>query len=82
MTASVAPLTTATISNVLAAGNSAFVSVPAGSSQIRLTATGLTTPIVLDVGLQAFTAGQKATLVIAPPAAGSTTPRAFLVIGC
>jgi uncharacterized protein DUF4382/uncharacterized protein DUF4397 len=76
-----APLGTATISNVLNAGNSAFVSVPAGSQQIRLTATGLTV-VLLDMGAQTLTAGQNYTLVIAPPASGQTAPRAFLVAGC
>jgi len=47
-----------------------------------VTGTGLITPIVLDLGAQSFTAGQNATLVIAPPAAGSTTLRAFLVPAC
>ena len=66
---------------VLAGAGSSFISVPAGTSQIRLTSTGLTT-VVLDVGSQAFTAGQTMTLVIAPPATGSTTLRAFLIPNC
>jgi hypothetical protein len=81
VTASGAPLTTATVSNALAGVASNFVSVPAGSSQVRLTSTGSTT-VLLDFGAQSFTAGQNVTLVIAPPAAGSTTIRAFLVTGC
>jgi hypothetical protein len=81
VTTSGAPLGTATLSNVLNAGNSAFVSVPAGSQQIRLTATGLTV-VLLDMGAQTLTAGQNYTLVIAPPASGQTAPRAFLVTGC
>ena len=76
-----APLGTATVSNVLNAANSAFVSVPAGSQQIRLTATGLTV-VLLDMGAQTLTAGQNYTLVIAPPSSGQTAPRAFLVAGC
>jgi hypothetical protein len=36
---------------------------------------------MLDVGTRSFAAGQNATLVIAPPATGST-PRAFYVTGC
>jgi hypothetical protein len=81
VTASGAPLGTATFSGVLNAGNTAFVSVPAGSQQIRLTAAG--SPVVLlDLGSQSFTAGQNYTLVIAPPASGQTAPRAFLVAGC
>ncbi|HEY6826945.1 MAG TPA: DUF4382 domain-containing protein [Gemmatimonadaceae bacterium] len=81
VTTSGAPLGTATLSNVLNASSSAFVSVPAGSQQIRLTATGLTV-VLLDMGTQTLTAGQNYTLVIAPPASGQTAPRAFLVAGC
>lgn len=77
-----APLgTTATVSNVLAGNGSAFVSVPAGAQQIRITSTGGTT-VLLDLGSQTLTAGQNATLIIAPPASGSLSPRAFLVTGC
>ena len=81
VTASGTPLGTATIANVLAGASSAFVSVPAGSLQVRLTTTGNTT-VLLDLGSQTFTAGQNATLVIAPPMAGSTVLRGFLVPGC
>ena len=38
--------------------------------------------LVLDAGSQAITAGTNYTLVIAPPLAPATTPRAFLVPGC
>jgi len=82
VTAPAATLTTPTVANVLSGASSAFVSVPAGGSQIRLTAVGTTTPVLLDFGTQTFTAGQNVTLVIAPPAAGQTAPRAFLVVGC
>ena len=81
VTASGAPLTTATIANAANGVATSFLSVPAGSQQIRITTTGLTT-VLLDLGSQALTAGQNATLVIAPPAAGSTTLRAFLVPAC
>jgi hypothetical protein len=81
VTALGAVLGTPTLSNVMSGTASAFVSVPAGASQIRLTTTGGMT-VVLDLGSQTLTAGQNLTLVIAPPAAGSTTPRAFLVAGC
>jgi hypothetical protein len=82
VTVPAAPLTTPTVANVLSGASSAFVSVPAGGSQIRLTAVGTTTPVLLDFGTQTFVAGQNVTLVIAPPAAGQTAPRAFLVVGC
>jgi len=75
------PLGTATFANALNGVASTFISVPAGSSQIRVTTTGLTT-VLLDLGAQTLTADKNATLVIAPPAAGSTTIRAFLVPAC
>src|SRR5206468_11212009 len=74
VTAAGAALGTATVANVLTGTSSAFVSVPAGSPQIRLASTGSTT-VLLDLGAQTVTAGQNATLVIAPPATGSTAPR-------
>jgi hypothetical protein len=40
------------------------------------------TTVLLDLGAQTLVAGQNATLVIAPPAIGSTTLRAFLVPAC
>ena len=81
VTATGAPLTTATTTNTLSGASTAFVSVPAGSQQVRIVTTGGTT-VLFDAGAQTFTAGQNSTLVIAPPATGSTTPRAFLVPGC
>jgi len=81
VTASGGALTTPTVTNTLAGGTSAFVSVPAGSSQLRLTNTGGTV-VLLDLGTQTLMAGQNATLIIAPPATGSITPRAFLIAGC
>jgi hypothetical protein len=81
VTAPGAALATATAANVAAGTSSTFTSVAAGSSQVRITAPGSTT-VVLDAGAQTFTAGQRSTLVIAPPATGSTTPRFFIVAGC
>jgi hypothetical protein len=81
ITASNAPLGTPTVANAVAGVGSAFVSVPAGSSQIRITATGSNT-VLLDLGSQALPAVQNTTLVIAPPASGSTTLRGFLIAGC
>jgi Domain of unknown function (DUF4382) len=82
VTAPGASLGAATIANVApGAASASFLSVPAGSSQVRLTATGSST-VVLDLGTETFTAGQNTMLVIAPPAAGATSPRAFLVAGC
>lgn len=76
-----APLGAATVSNAVTGTATAFVSVPAGAQQIRLTTTGLTT-VLLDLGSQTLTAGTNYTLVVAPPASGSTTIRAFLVPAC
>ena len=81
VTAVGAPLGTAAVTNVVSANGSSFVSVPAGTSEIRLTSTGGST-VLVDLSSQAFTAGQNATLIIAPPASGSLSPRAFLVTGC
>jgi hypothetical protein len=81
VTASGAALGTPTVANVLATASSAFISVPAGTSQVRVATTGGTVAL-LDLGAQTFVAGQNATLVIAPPASGSTALRAFIVSGC
>lgn len=81
LTALNAVLGTATATNVAAGASTNWVSVPAGSSQIRITGTG-STNVLLDLGAQTLTAGRNMTLVIAPAAAGSTTLRAFLVTGC
>jgi uncharacterized protein DUF4382/uncharacterized protein DUF4397 len=82
VTAPGASLGSPTVSSVAAGTASAStVSVPAGSSEIRLTATGSTT-VLLDAGTQSFAAGQNTMLIIAPPAANTTAPRAFLVAGC
>jgi hypothetical protein len=82
VTAPGAPLGAATIANVApGTASTSFVSIPGGAAQIRLTTTGSAT-VVLDLGTQTLTAGENTMLVIAPPAAGSTAPRAFLVAGC
>lgn len=77
-----APLGTPTIANIgTGSASASFVTVPVGSSQIRVTSTGVTT-VLLDIGTHTFTAGQNEMLVIAPPATGGTALRAFLVPGC
>jgi uncharacterized protein DUF4382 len=82
VTPSGAALTTPTIANVGAGSSSgSFVTLPVGVSQVRITTAGGTT-VLLDLGSQTFVSGQNAMLVIAPPASGSTTLRAFLVPGC
>jgi hypothetical protein len=60
---------------------SGHLTVPPGTNLIRLTNTG-TQVVAINAGTVSFTAGQNSVLVIAPPAAGSTVPRTFLVIGC
>lgn len=82
VTAPAAPLGTATFTNVAAGKASAFVSVPAVESQIRITNTG-TTANPIDLGNQTLGAGVNITLIIAPPAPNTTTPpRAFVVPSC
>lgn len=76
-----APIATPTIANTLAGATSAYVSVPAGTSVITVTSAGGATALV-SLPSQAITAGQNLTLVIAPPAAGSTTPQLYLVPAC
>jgi len=61
------------------AGN--FMNVGAGSQAITFN-TGTGTSTVANAGSLNFTAGQNYTLVVAPPATGSTTLRTFLVSGC
>lgn len=60
---------------------SGLLTVPASTNLIRLTTTGTQT-VAINAGNQTFTAGQNSVLVIAPPAAGSTVPRTFLITGC
>ena len=82
VTAPGAALGVPTFAKVVAGSASdSFLSVPVGASQIRLTANG-SSAVLLDMGSQTLAAGQNAMLVIAPPAGGATTPRAFLVPGC
>lgn len=73
--------TAATIANTLIGTNSASIGVPAGATQLVIAAPGTTTSL-LTLSAQSLVANQNATLVIAPPAAGATTPQAFLVPGC
>lgn len=73
---------TPSISNVAPGAPAAsVVNIPAGPSQVRLTAAGSTT-VLLDFGTQTFTAGQNTMLIITPPAANTTTLRAFVVPAC
>jgi hypothetical protein len=82
VTTSGAPLGTAAVANTAPGGSgSAFVSVPAGAEEVRVTTAGSTT-VLVDLSAQTLIAGQNYTLIIAPPATGSTTLRAFLVAGC
>ena len=82
VTAAGAPLGTATVANVAVGGSgSAFVNVPAGAQEIRVTSAGEST-VLVDLASETLMAGQNLTLVIAPPANGSTTLRAFLIADC
>jgi hypothetical protein len=80
VTAPGAPLGTPTFANVLAGASGALLGVPAGTSMVRVTATGNTT-VLLTLAML-FPAAQNTTLVIAPPASGSSTLRTFFVPGC
>jgi streptogramin lyase len=60
---------------------SGFITVPPGTSQVRLTNTGTQT-VLINAGNLTFTAGQNSVLVIAPPAVGTTALRTFLATGC
>ena len=83
VTAPNAALGTATFTNAVSGTATAYVSVPAGASEIRVFGTGTTTPVVVDLSSVNLTAGEIATLIIAPPAANTTTPyRAFVVPAC
>ena len=68
--------------NVTGGGFTTFANVSAGvQRQIRITNAGTKT-LLLDTGNTALVAGQSVTLVIAPPAAGTSTLRSFFVASC
>ena len=68
--------------NIGSGSGSSYFNVATGAAQqVRITNAG-SQAVVLDAGSRTFTAGQNVTMVIAPPAAGSTAPRAFFVTGC
>ena len=81
VTAQGAALGTATVANIATGASSAFVSVPAGTFEIRAAGTGTTTAI-LDLTGQVLEAGQNTTLIVAPPTTGVTPLRGFLVPSC
>ena len=71
-----------TLNNVTGATFTTFANVSAGTQrQIRITNAGAKT-LLLDMGSTALVAGESLTLVIAPPAAGTSTLRAFFVTSC
>lgn len=81
VTAPNAALGTANATAVAYGTGSNYFNVASGTSQVRFTNAGSQT-VAFNYGSQPFTAGQNSTIVIAPPAAGSTTVRAFTVAGC
>jgi hypothetical protein len=82
VTAPGAALGTSNVNNVgFGTGSSYFNVSGTAAQQVRVTNAG-TQAVVLDVGNQSFTQGTNATLVIAPPLAGTVAPRACLVQGC
>ena len=79
-----APLATAApqFSNVTGGTFSNFGNASADTPrQVRITPTG-SKVVLFDVGATALIAGQRATLVIAPPLVGATPVRVFSVTGC
>jgi len=70
-------LGTPNASNVLTGTASAYFDVPVTAQQIRLTSTG-STLVAFDLGSVTIPAGAKDVVVLAPPATGSTTARAFI----
>jgi len=74
-------LGTANASNVGTGASSNWFNVGSGTNQVRFATAG-TQNVAFNWGNQSFTAGQNATIVIAPPATGSTTLRAFTITGC
>jgi hypothetical protein len=81
VTAPGAALGTASATGISFGTASGLISVTPGSQLIRLTNAGTQT-VVFAIGGTTFTAGQNQVLVIAPPAAGSTVPRTFVVTAC
>lgn len=76
-----AALGTASATGIAFRTVSGYIPVAGGTSLVRLTTAGTQT-VAINAGNLAFTAGQNAVLVIAPPATGTTTFRTFLVTGC
>jgi hypothetical protein len=79
-----ASLATATpaFNNVTGGTFTTFASVGGDTTRrIRITNAGVRT-VLLDLGSTTLVAGRTVTLVIAPPAAGTSTLRSFLVTGC
>ena len=73
---------TPTFSAILGGTASPTTTVSATTTQqVRVTNNG-SKSVLLDLGNVALLTGQTVTLVIAPPDAGTTPPRAFLVAGC
>ena len=71
-----------TFNNVTGGTFTTFSNVSAGTQQqMRITNAGSKT-VLLDLGSTALIAGQNLTLVIAPPAAGTSTLRSFFVTAC
>ena len=80
--ASGASFVTPSVTNVSSGTVSNWFSVaPGTNAQLRLSNAGTTTS-ALTLNNLTWTAGQNQTLVVAPPATGSTTLLTFLVGGC
>ena len=77
VTDSAAALSVPSAANVGSGVASSYFAVVTTKQQIRLTTTG-STLVAFDVGTVTLAAGSRAMVVLAPPAAGSSTPRAFV----
>jgi hypothetical protein len=73
--------TSASASGVTFGNGSAFFSVPAGTQTVTLNMAGTNTTVVTAAN-QTFAAGVNSTLVVTPPASGTTALQFFVVPAC
>jgi hypothetical protein len=81
VTAPGAALGTASAANLAFGIASSYFNVSSGLQQLRFTNAGAQT-IVLNAGNTSFNTATNSIVVLGPPAAAQTVPRAFLVPGC
>ncbi|HEU4994596.1 MAG TPA: DUF4397 domain-containing protein [Gemmatimonadaceae bacterium] len=81
VTAPNAALVTPSAANLTFAVASSYFNVSSGVQQLRFTNAGAQT-IVLNAGNTVFNTATNSIVVLGPPAAAQTVPRAFIVPGC